>query len=108
MTMMNTIDITPTPRILRTLGEIPFQTWQCLAELIDNAIDAFSLDKENVPDDTDKRITINWSADTMAAADRTIEISDNACGMSISQLQNAVRAGYSSNNPVSNLGLFGV
>lgn len=108
MTMMNTIDITPTPRILRTLGEIPFQTWQCLAELIDNAIDAFSLDKENVPDDTDKRITINWSADTMAAADRTIEISDNACGISISQLQNAVRAGYSSNNPVSNLGLFGV
>ena len=38
---VNALDITPTPRILRTLGEIPFQTWQCIAELIDNSIDAF-------------------------------------------------------------------
>lgn len=30
MNDMNTLDITPTPRILRTLGEIPFQTWQCV------------------------------------------------------------------------------
>ena len=108
MTMMNTIDITPTPRILRTLGEIPFQTWQCLAGLIDNSIDAFSLGKGTTADETEKRITINWANDSVAAADRTIEITDNACGMSITQLQNAVRAGYSSNNPVSNLGLFGV
>ena len=32
-----TLDITPTPRILRTIGEIPFQTWQCIAELVDNS-----------------------------------------------------------------------
>ena len=38
---INTLDITPTPRILRTLGEIPFQTWQCIPELVDNSIDAF-------------------------------------------------------------------
>ena len=106
--MMNTIDITPTPRILRTLGEIPFQTWQCLAELIDNAIDAFSSTTESAPDDVEKRITVMWSGDNVAQADRTIEIVDNACGMSIEQLQNAVKAGYSSNDPVGNLGLFGV
>lgn len=41
----NTLDITPTPRILRTLGEIPFQTWQCIAELVDNSIDAFLSEK---------------------------------------------------------------
>ena len=39
--MTNTVDITPTPRILRTLGDIPFEVWQCLAELADNSLDAF-------------------------------------------------------------------
>ena len=39
--MTKTIDITPTPRILRTLGDIPFEVWQCLAELSDNSLDAF-------------------------------------------------------------------
>lgn len=103
---MNTLDITPTPRILRTLGEIPFQTWQCIAELIDNAIDAYLSDTEG--EETDRRITVNWSNDTVGAADRTIEIVDAAGGMSIDQLQDAVRAGYTSNDPFNNLGLFGV
>ena len=103
---MNTLDITPTPRILRTLGEIPFQTWQCIAELIDNAIDAYLSDTDG--EETDRRITINWSNDTVGAVDRTIEIVDSASGMSIDQLQDAVRAGYTSNDPFNNLGLFGV
>ena len=33
-------DVTPNPRILAMLGRIPFEPWQCLAELIDNSIDA--------------------------------------------------------------------
>ena len=103
---MNTLDITPTPRILRTLGEIPFQTWQCIAELIDNAIDAYLSDTEG--EEADRRITVNWSNDTVGAADRTVEIVDSAGGMSIDQLQDAVRAGYTSNDPFNNLGLFGV
>ena len=103
---MNTLDITPTPRILRTLGEIPFQTWQCLAELIDNAIDAFLSDTEG--EETDRRISVSWSNDSVGTSDRTIEIVDYAKGMSIDHLQNAVRAGYTSNDPFNNLGLFGV
>lgn len=103
---MNTLDITPTPRILRTLGEIPFQTWQCIAELVDNSIDAF-LSNANL-EDCEKRITVMWSSDSVALTARTIEIVDNASGMSIEELQNAVRAGYTSNNPMDNLGLFGV
>ena len=103
---MNTLDITPTPRILRTLGEIPFQTWQCIAELIDNSIDAYLSDTEG--EETERKIIVNWSNDNVGAADRTIEIIDNAGGMSIDQLQNAVRAGYTSNDPFNNLGLFGV
>lgn len=108
MRTMNTLDISPTPRILRTLGEIPFQTWQCIAELIDNSIDAFLSTKATSIDTSEQKITVTWTSENVAVAERTIEISDNACGMSIEQLQNAVRAGYSSNNPISNLGLFGM
>ncbi len=108
MPNMNTLDITPTPRILRTLGEIPFQTWQCVAELIDNSIDAFLSDKASSTEEFERKIAVLWASDSVAADDRTIEVVDNACGMSIEQLQNAVRAGYSSNDPIGNLGLFGM
>lgn len=108
MRNMNTLDITPNPRILRTLGEIPFQTWQCIAELIDNSIDAFLSDKTATSEEIERKITVTWASDSVAADGRTIEVSDNACGMSIEQLQNAVRAGYSSNDPIGNLGLFGM
>lgn len=100
------LDITPTPRILRTLGEIPFRTWQCIAELIDNSIDAYLSDADGF--ETDRTIAVNWSNDSVGAKDRTIEITDAACGMSVDQLQDAVRAGYTSNDPFNNLGLFGV
>lgn len=102
-----TMDITPSPRILRTLGEIPFSIWQCLAELIDNAIDAFMSNMERMSDD-EKKVIISWSSESVSAGERTIEVSDNACGMSIEQLQNSVRAGYSSNDPIGHLGLFGM
>ena len=103
-----TVDITPTPRILRVLGEIPFAPWQCLAELIDNSIDAFLSVEDSPRELEEQRINITWSGDTVAAAERTVEISDNAAGMSLEQIQNAVRAGYSSNDPINNLGLFGM
>lgn len=103
---VNALDITPTPRILRTLGEIPFQTWQCIAELVDNSIDAFL--SSVALGDVERRITVTWSSDSVGATSRTVEISDNATGMSIDQLQNAVRAGYTSNDPIGNLGLFGM
>lgn len=102
------LDITPTPRILRVLGEIPFLPWQCLAELIDNSVDAFLSSEVAGGEEREQRINVTWSSDSMAASERTVEISDNACGMSLEQIQNAVRAGYSSNDPINNLGLFGM
>jgi hypothetical protein len=104
----NTLDITPNPRILRALGEIPFRPWQCIAELIDNSIDAFITDEVIVSDDAERKIIVSWSSESAAANERTVEVIDNACGMSIEHLQNAVKAGYSSNDPISNLGLFGM
>lgn len=106
--MVTSVDITPTPRILRILGEIPFQPWQCIAELVDNSIDAF-LDADETGITLDKReITVAWSRDTVPAAQRTLEIQDTATGMDLDQLRNAVRAGYTTNDPVNNLGLFGM
>lgn len=102
------LDITPTPRILRVLGEIPFQTWQCIAELVDNSVDAFMSDESKIDEGKEHIISVSWTNDSAAAKDRTIEITDNACGMTIEQLQNAVRAGYTSNSPIGNLGLFGM
>lgn len=106
--MLDTIDITPSPRILRTLGEIPFQPWQCLAELIDNSVDAFSEAERAGTTLPEKRITASWSTEAVAAAERIIEIIDTGPGMTLDQLQNAARAGYSNNDPIHNLGLFGM
>lgn len=106
--MPDTIDITPSPRILRTLGEIPFQPWQCLAELIDNSVDAFSEADRGGVTLPERKITVAWSTDAVAAAARTIEVVDTGPGMALEQLQNAARAGYSSNDPIHNLGLFGM
>ena len=103
---VNSIDITPTPRVLRTLGEIPFRTWQCLAELIDNAIDALA--SQNIIQGRKKTISVSWSQESVATRERAVEITDNANGMTLDQLQNAVRAGYTGNDPIGNLGLFGM
>lgn len=108
MNDVNTMDITPTPRILRTLGEIPFDTWQCIAELVDNSIDAFLSHQEEEDEQAERKITISWSSENVPMPARTIEIRDNASGMSIEQLRNSVKAGYSSNSPIGNLGLFGM
>lgn len=38
------INLTPNPRILQMLGQIDFENWQCIAELIDNSVDALLKD----------------------------------------------------------------
>lgn len=102
------VDITPTPRILRTLGDIPFAAWQCLAELADNSLDAFS-EAENKGKVIDgPRVDIHWSSDSVAAYEREIVVQDNGLGMELEVLQKAAKAGYSSNDPIHNLGLFGM
>ena len=108
MTKSN-VDVTPTPRILRILGEIPFLPWQCLAELIDNSIDAFlNTELKTGVDNHERQITVNWSKDSVPLRDREVTIKDNACGMSLEEIRNAVRAGFSNNDPINNLGLFGM
>ncbi|MCY4462319.1 MAG: ATP-binding protein [Albidovulum sp.] len=106
---MPSVDITPSPRVLRMLGQIDFAPWQCLAELVDNSIDAFIDQDRGETPATDPRIWIRLPNDN-ELKDGTGEISvlDNGMGMSLETLQEAVRAGYSGNDPVEKMGLFGM
>lgn len=105
---IQTVDITPTPRVLSILGDIPFATWQCLAELMDNSLDAFASAKRKGIVLELPQVQVSWSKETVPVAEREIVFQDNGIGMDLSTLQNAARAGFSSNDPIHNLGLFGM
>ena len=103
-------DLTPSPRVLRMLGQVDFKPWQCLAELADNAVDAFLTGREQggigvmFP-----QVNIEIPSVAEIGADTgKIKIADNAPGMDPGLLERAVRAGYSGNNSVDKLGLFGM
>lgn len=105
---VQTVDITPTPRVLSILGDIPFSTWQCIAELVDNSLDAFaSARRRGIVFDRPK-VEVCWSREDVGSSQREISIRDNGTGMDLDTLQNAARAGFSSNDPIHNLGLFGM
>ena len=102
------MDITPDPRLLKMLGEIEFEEWQCLAELIDNSFDSFlrlSRDGQQ-PGPGGWKVWIELPE--LGDDKGVIKISDNGPGMSREQLNAAVRAGFSSNDRFSSLGLFGM
>lgn len=106
--MAEELDITPTPRILKTLGDIPFDIWQCFAELTDNSLDMFQKALSDGVSIEKPRIDIHWSTESAAASDREIIIKDNGLGMDLETLQKAAKAGYTSNDPIHHLGLFGM
>jgi hypothetical protein len=101
------LDITPSPRVLEMLGEIEFAPWRCAAELLDNSIDSFLDVLEKDPDHAGPlRVNINLPRprDTL----KTITVVDSGPGMTLKQVNDAVRAGWSGNDPFENLGLFGM
>ena len=106
MAAINEFNLTPDTRILQMLGEISLDQWKCLAELIDNSVDAFINDRRagNLTVSPEVLITIP----TQDREDAAVTVRDNGPGMTIEQLEAAVRAGWSGNNPLDNLGLFGM
>jgi hypothetical protein len=101
------LDLTPSPRLLAVLGEIPYQPWQCLAELIDNAFDDFITDTDRDASDT-PMVRVTLPKGTTAEGDEIVCVADNGRGMSRDALERALSAGYSSQFRHGSLGLFGV
>lgn len=107
--------ITPSPRILKMLGQIEFHEWQCLAELVDNSIDDLlqmnelmnGADSGNLNTDL-FCIEILLPSSAKDLAHSTVVVRDHGRGMDIEHLQMAVRAGWSGNDMFERLGLFGM
>lgn len=104
--MNQDFDLTPDPRVLQMLGEINLHQWRCLAELIDNSIDGFlHAARSGIPVDAPE---IGVSLPTADNENARVVVKDNGPGMSFELLENAVKAGWSGNSPLSSLGLFGM
>jgi hypothetical protein len=99
--MKSTVDITPHPRILQVLGEIEFAPWQCIAELIDNAIDGFLGAKREGVGIAAPSVSVSFGKDY-------VSVRDNGLGMDLETLELAVKAGWSSQENFGSLGLYGV
>jgi len=104
--MSDNIDITPSARVLRMLGEIDFKAWQCLCELIDNSIDSFS-EINGYHSDENPQISIALP-NRKNISEGVLVIKDNGQGMTLSDLEKSLRAGFSGNDPVEKMGLFGM
>jgi hypothetical protein len=101
------LDLTPSPRLLEILGDLPYKPWQCLAELIDNAFDDFLSDSNRPPDDPPEvRVTLPKA--TTSDEDALVCVADTGRGMSLERLSQALRAGYSGKARYGSLGLFGM
>ncbi|WP_395370115.1 ATP-binding protein [Streptomyces tubercidicus] len=101
--------ITPSARILRMLGEIEFDEWQCVAELLDNAFDDFTeIQRSGEPWAGGFRASVTLPSSAARSDDAQVVIADTGRGMSYETLERAVSAGWSSNNRFDKLGLFGM
>ena len=99
-------DLEPDPRILPMLGEINLDRWRCIAEFIDNSIDSFLNSKEEGIEVEDLEVSVTLPMAN--SEDSRLVIRDNGQGMTPDRLEQAVRAGWSGNDPIHRLGLFGM
>lgn len=97
--------ITPSARVLRMLGEIDFDEWQCVAELIDNSFDDFAeIRRGKTPWAGGFRVSVQLPSSPSGE----FVVADTGRGMSYDRLEHSVRAGWSGNDPHDKLGLFGM
>lgn len=104
-----TFDFTPDPRVLIALTQTPIMPLDALCELIDNSIDSFSNSKYwgiNIEHPT-IWIELPKKGD-LEKNFGVVRIKDNGPGMTTEQAEKAIKAGYSGNNSIDTLGLFGM
>lgn len=103
------MDLTPSPRLLQMLGEIEFDEWQCIAELVDNSFDAFlGIKRAGLPWPGGFKVEITLPSSLDTPQEATLTVTDSGPGMSREQLEQAMKAGFSSNDRFTKLGLFGM
>jgi hypothetical protein len=108
-TQAESVDITPTPRILKVLGDIEFAPWQCIAELVDNSFDEFlAINRTGASWKEPFEVSVDIPASSAKGPGSAIVFSDNGRGMTLDQVTNAAKAGWTANDPFSKLGLFGM
>ncbi|MFL5356180.1 ATP-binding protein [Archangium sp.] len=99
-------NLQPDPRILPMLGEINLAQWKCIAELVDNSIDAF-LDARSAGNEVESpEVLVQIPMRDMQNGQ--VSVTDNGPGMTPELLERAVRAGWSGNEPLGKLGMFGM
>ena len=104
-----TFDFTPDPRVLIALTQTPLKPMDALCELIDNSIDSFNNSKLLGITIEHPTITINLpSVKDVERGIGVLRLRDNGPGMSTEQAERAIKAGYSGNNQLDTLGLFGM
>lgn len=101
------LDLTPDPRILEVLGKIPYQPWQCLAELVDNSFDELLSDTNRDPAEP-ASVYITVPRASTSSADALVAVFDGGRGMSRTTLERSLRAGYTGKTGLGTLGLFGM
>ena len=101
------LDLTPDPRMLEMLGEIPYRPWQCLAELIDNSFDELLSDPGRDPTKP-AAVYITVPKASSSNEDAQVSVSDFGRGMSRETLEKSLRAGYTGKSRFGTLGLFGM
>lgn len=97
------ITITPDPQILQVLTYLEMRPIDSLCELIDNSIDAFTISAETALVAID--LPTRHEVDEGTAR---VRVRDNGPGMTLAEVENSLRAGYSSKPRHGSLGLFGV
>lgn len=103
------LNLTPDPKVLIALTHTDIKPLDALCELIDNAIDSFSSAKKQGILINNPCIRIDLpSVKDIDGNVGVLRVSDNGPGLSMSDAEKALRAGFSGNNPYDSLGLFGM
>lgn len=102
-----TLDLTPSPRILDVIADVDMSIEECLAELIDNTLDELAAARRDEAG-FEGRVDIDLRYGTAVTADSVISVTDTGRGMSVEQMRQALRAGSSGNQRYGSLGLFGM
>jgi hypothetical protein len=91
------------------LGEIEFDEWQCIAELVDNAFDDFTeITSAGQSWPGGYRVSVALPGPGAGLAGAEVVVTDTGRGMTRETLEQAVKAGWSSNDRFDKLGLFGM